>query len=159
MNNLELLNAVTAYIWEEADLLDHREYQDWLKLWTDAGQYVIPIDPDTTDYDNTLNYANDNATMRRMRVERLGSGESVSTTPPSRTVRNVSRVRILNAADGKVEARAAQFLVEYHNGTLRQYAADVTYELVTSEDGFKLDRKVVRLVNSTDALAGIAYIL
>ena len=31
--NLPLLNEVTAFLWVEADMLDHGEYQDWLNLW------------------------------------------------------------------------------------------------------------------------------
>ena len=93
--NTQLLLSATAFVWAEADMLDHGEYAAWLDLWTPDGLYVVPIDPETEDFANTLNYANDDADMRDKRVRRLTSGESMSTQPRARAVRNVSRLRIL----------------------------------------------------------------
>ena len=90
--NLPLLNEVTAFLWAEADMLDHSEYQEWLSLWQEEGVYIIPIDPSLTDYENHLNYAYDNHEMRRLRVERLQNGEAISTTPKANIVHSVSRI-------------------------------------------------------------------
>ena len=151
--NLPLLNSVTAFVWAEADMLDHNELAAWLDLWTPTGQYIVPIDPDTTDFDNTLNYANDNAQMRAMRVARLGSGESVSTQPMARTV------RILSEDGDTLTLRGAQDLREFRKETLKHYTSDVTWTLKANGASWLIERKVTRLVNSTDTLAGIGYIL
>lgn len=157
---LALLQQATAFIWAEADMLDHNEFQAWLDLWEPDGLYIVPIDPKETDHENTLNYAYDDHHMREKRVRRLGSGESISTTPQARTVRGVSRVRVVGEADGVVTVRAAQDLKEFRKDVLRQHIADVTYELRRGADGgFKLRRKVISLINSTDALTSIGYIL
>lgn len=157
--NTELLQQATAFLWAEADMLDHAEYADWLALWADGGQYVIPIDPHERDFENTLNYAFDDDAMRRKRVTRLTSGESISTTPPPRTVRNVSRVRVLGEADGVLRVRCAQDVREFRKNTLRQHTADLDYELLREGDGFRIRRKVVRLINATDALTSVGFIL
>ena len=34
--NIELLNHVSAFIWQEADMLDHGEFDAWLNLWAAA---------------------------------------------------------------------------------------------------------------------------
>ncbi|SMF89864.1 3-phenylpropionate/cinnamic acid dioxygenase, small subunit [Azospirillum oryzae] len=161
--NTQLLTEVSAFLWQEADMLDHRDYQDWLAQWTADGLYIVPIDPDVAsgpaDLADRLNYAYDDADMRAKRVARLTSGESVSTQPASRTVRSLSRFRILADDGATVTVRAAQHLREFRKETLRDYTADVTYELVRGADGFRLRGKIVRLVNSTDALHSIGYIL
>ncbi len=157
--NTQLLTEVSAFLWQEADMLDHCEYQDWLAQWTEDGVYIVPIDPVATDLADRLNYAYDDAGMRAKRVARLTSGESVSTQPASRTVRSLSRFRILADDGATVAVRAAQHLREFRKETLRDYTADVTYELARDGDGFRLKSKIVRLVNSTDALHSIGYIL
>lgn len=157
--NTELLQQASAFVWAEADMLDHGEFADWFDLWTDDGLYIVPIHPDETDFDNTLNYAYDDHAMRRKRVTRLTSGESISTTPQARTVRSVSRLRVLGEADGVITVRGAQDLKEFRKDVLRQHIADITYELKRVGDGLRLQRKVVRLINSTDALTSIGYIL
>lgn len=157
--NTELLQQATAFLWAEADMLDHAEYDDWLALWADGGQYVIPIDPNERDFENTLNYAFDDDAMRRKRVTRLTSGESISTTPPPRTVRNVSRVRVLGEDSGVLRVRCAQDVREFRKSSLRQHTADLDYELLREGDGFRIRRKVVRLINATDALTSVGFIL
>lgn len=156
---LTVLHEVTAFIWAEADMLDHGEYEGWLALWNEAGKYIIPIDPSLTDYENSLNYAYDDHHMRELRVKRLVNGEAISTSPKANTVRSISRVRVLKDED-EIVLRCAQNLREFRKANLRHYTADVTYHLVRTEDGsFKINRKIVNLINSTDTLAGISYIL
>ncbi|MCT8965221.1 hypothetical protein MN113_29080 [Pseudomonas veronii] len=157
--NLQLLNQVSAFIWQEADMLDHGDFVEWLDLWTENATYIIPIDPLETDFENTLNYAYDDQHMRQLRVTRLTSGESISTTPRARTVRSQSRFRLLSDEGGVVTVRCAQNLREFRKDVLKQYTADVTFELVRSGDSFKIQRKLIQLINSTDTLAGIGYIL
>ncbi|MNZ78009.1 Anthranilate 1,2-dioxygenase small subunit [compost metagenome] len=157
--NLELLNEVTAFIWQEADMLDHGEFDAWLALWEKDGSYIIPIDPEETDLENTLNYAYDNQHMRELRVQRLTSGESISTSPRPRTVRSVSRFRVIGVDNGVVSVRCAQNLREFRKDVLKHYSADLEFQLVRSGDSFKIQRKLIKLINSTDTLAGIGYIL
>jgi 3-phenylpropionate/cinnamic acid dioxygenase small subunit len=157
--NLQLLNEVTAFIWQEGDMLDHGEYAAWLALWAEKGTYVIPIDPKEEDFDNTLNYAYDDAHMREKRVQRLIGGESISTSPAPRTVRTLSRFRVLFDDGERVTVRCAQNVREFRKDVLKHYSADLVYELERSSDGFRIQRKLVRLINSDDALAGIGYIL
>ena len=158
--DLNLLNEVTAFIWAEADMLDHYEHEAWLNLWNEKGVYIIPIDPTLTDYENNLNYAYDNHHMRQLRVNRLDNGEAISASPKANTVRSVSRVRIVKDEDGEIILRCAQNLREFRKENLKHYTADVTFHLIRdTEQGFKINRKIINLVNSTDTLAGISYIL
>jgi 3-phenylpropionate/cinnamic acid dioxygenase small subunit len=157
--NLQLLQEVTAFIWQEGDMLDHGEYDTWLKMWTEKGTYIIPINPRETDFENTLNYAYDDHHMRELRVQRLIGGESISTSPQPRTVRTQSRFRVLRDDGMTVTIRCAQNVREFRKESLKFYSADLTYELVRADGSFKIQRKLVSLINSDDALAGIGYIL
>ena len=153
------LAAAAEFIALEADLLDMRDYSAWLNLWADDGLYVVPVDPDATEFEDTLNYAYDGATMRDMRVRRLTSGESMSAAQAARTVRSVSRFRLLEVTpDGDLAVRNAQHLVEYKFGKHRTYAANVEWLLHPTGDSFAIRQKVVRLINGGDALAGITFL-
>jgi len=153
------LGEAMEFAWLEAELLDTHDYAPWLALWTGPGLYVIPIDRDAADPAAVLNIVYDDQAMREARVKRLVSGFSMSSAPAARTVRTVSRFRKVEAAPGVLTLRAAQHLVEYKYERTRMLAADVTYRLVRSGAGLKLDQKVVRLINSDDALHGIGYLL
>lgn len=155
------LDDAVNFISLEADYLDHRDYAAWLALWADGGTYVIPIDPAAEDFADRLNYAYDDAAMRRMRVARLTNGESISARDAAHTLRSLSRFRMLDAAtpDGTTRIRCAQHLVEYRRDRFRTYAANVTYTLRREGGEIRLVEKVVRLLNSTDALAGMSFLL
>jgi 3-phenylpropionate/cinnamic acid dioxygenase small subunit len=153
------LEEVSEFVSLEADLLDHACYQEWLALWTATSRYVVPIDPAATEFEDTLNYAYDDHEMRCKRVDRLLSGHSISASPVARTVRLLSRFRILEADEARCDLRCAQFLTEHRRSRTRTYTANVSYRLVREAGALKIEQKVVRLINSTEALGGISYIL
>jgi 3-phenylpropionate/cinnamic acid dioxygenase small subunit len=153
------LQEAIEFIWLEADLLDSQDYAEWLALWSETGHYIIPIERDTDDFAAQLNVVYDDHVMRRARVQRLTGGLSMSAAPSARTARTVSRFRLLKETQGEFVVRCAQHLVEYKYERTRTLAADVTYHLVRMENKLLIDRKVVRLVNSDQALFGIGYLL
>jgi 3-phenylpropionate/cinnamic acid dioxygenase small subunit len=155
---IELQDAV-EFIWREADLLDAREYERWLQLWTADGRYVIPIERDVVDYAGSLNIAYDDGPMREARVRRLRSGLSISATAAARTVRTLSRFVRLLERPGMLELRCAQHVVEQKREHTRVLAADVTYRLVRGDDALALDLKVIHLIDSDEAQHGIGYLL
>jgi 3-phenylpropionate/cinnamic acid dioxygenase small subunit len=153
------LDEAMAFTWYEADLLDTAQYDEWLGLWTADAHYVVPIEPGATDFESSLNYAFDDHTMREKRVSRLVSGLSISASPVARTIRVQSRFRLLKSDVETCELRCAQILTEYRRGRERSYAADIEFRLVRGDGKLKIAQKVVRLINSTEALTGIGYIL
>ncbi|MDH2346141.1 MULTISPECIES: aromatic-ring-hydroxylating dioxygenase subunit beta [unclassified Bradyrhizobium] len=158
-NQAITLDEAMAFSWYEADLLDSAQYAEWLSLWTDDAHYVVPIEPGATDFENSLNYAYDDHAMREKRVSRLINGQSISASPVARTVRLQSRFRLLKVAETACELRCAQILTEFRRGRERNYTADVEFRLVRDGDKLKIAQKIVRLINSTDSLTGIGYIL
>jgi len=159
MTDNELYQDVIHFLNLEADLLDQGEFNQWLTLWQQEGLYIVPIDQQTTDFANVLNYAYDNHEMRQKRVHRLYSGESISTTPRARTIRLAGRHRILRADEQSVDVRCAQSLWEYRKGNSQHYVADLTYTLVRSGDSWLIAQKVVRTINGADFLRSIGYII
>jgi 3-phenylpropionate/cinnamic acid dioxygenase small subunit len=151
--------AAIQFIWREAEMLDHRDYRAWLDLWDPAGVYVVPIDPDATDYAASLNYAYDDQDMREKRVERMTSGYSASASDAARTVRTVSRFTRTSDAAELIEVSSAQVVVAYKRGAVTLFAANVTHKLRIGDGHTRIVEKVVRLIDSTDALSAIGFLL
>lgn len=153
-----LAKAITL-IWKEAELLDKKDYATWSSLWSDDGHYVVPIDPEATDFAAQLNYAYDDARMRKLRIERLTSGFAMSAADASATVRTVSRFTLISTSDDVAEVNSAQVLVGYKRQTHTLFVANLTHRIRFSAEGPKLEQKVVRLINSTDALNALGFLL
>lgn len=158
LTNQTFARAV-EFIWREAELLDRRDYRAWLELWDPKGHYVVPIDPDTTDFAATLNYAYDDQHMRELRVQRMTSGYSASASDAARTVRTVSRFTRSGESAGLVEVKSSQVIVAYKRGESTLFAADLTHKLSMTDDEPRIVEKVIRLINSTEALNAIGFLL
>ncbi|ABC35484.1 aromatic-ring-hydroxylating dioxygenase subunit beta [Burkholderia thailandensis] len=153
------LARAVEFIWREAELLDRRDYRGWLALWNPAGHYVVPIDPAATDFEATLNYVYDDHEMREKRVERMLSGHSASASDAARTVRTVSRFTLERESADTIEVKSAQVVVAYKRGAATLFAADVAHRLELRGGDVRLAEKVIRLIDSTDALSAIGFLL
>lgn len=152
-----LLADVTEFIWTEGAYLDAKDYDAWLDLWTETGLYIMPID-EGDDYANQLNLCYDNDKMRRDRIDRFNRGFSISSAPPAQTVRTLSRIKIDSAAGDVITVSCAEHLIEDKFGRQRVWAGNAYYTLVRTDDGFKIDRKIVRLLNSAGMLNSFSYL-
>jgi 3-phenylpropionate/cinnamic acid dioxygenase small subunit len=155
----EPMAKAIAFIWKEAEILDRKDYASWLALWSEDGHYVVPIDPQATDFAAQLNYAYDDARMRKMRIERLTSGFAMSATDASATVRTVSRFTLVATEGDVVEVNSAQVLVGYKRQAHTLFVANLTHRIRFGAEGPKLEQKVVRLINSEDALNALGFLL
>lgn len=154
----DLYAQVTAFLHLESDLLDNKEYQDWLHLWDGDGLYIVPVDHSVTDYKSHLNVAYDDLDMMKMRIERLTGGEAVSTQISQNTVRTISRIRILASDDERVEVRASYCLYENNKNGIRTFPATLLFTLKKHNDGFKLLQKVIKIMKSDEHLTTISYL-
>jgi 3-phenylpropionate/cinnamic acid dioxygenase small subunit len=153
------LGRALAFIWQEAELLDRKDYAAWGELWSEEGLYIVPIDPDTTDFASQLNYVYDDARMRRLRIERFTSGHSMSAADSATTVRTVSRFSLAATEGDVVEVHSAQLLAAYKRGATTLFAANLTHRIRLSAERPVLEQKVVRLINSQDALNALGFLL
>jgi 3-phenylpropionate/cinnamic acid dioxygenase small subunit len=154
----QLLADVSAFLNIEADMLDNKEYNQWLDLWVESGLYIVPVDHSLTDYKNTLNVAYDDHAMRQLRIERLTSGEAISTQLSEKTVRTLSRFRIIDDIDGVVRVRCAYCLFENNKNGLRTYPANLQFKLVRDGSSFKIVEKIVKVMKSSQHLTTVNYI-
>lgn len=149
-----------AFIWREAQILDKKDYRTWEGLWLDEGRYVVPIEREVTDnFDEHLNYLNDDLRMRRLRIDRLTSGNSPSVVDSANTIRTISRFCVESETEDVVELTAAQVVFAYKYPQHDAFAADVTYKIKFVDGQPKLLQKVVYLINSEDSLDAIGFLL
>jgi len=87
--------SVEAFLYDEADLLDGWRLEEWLALFEPDGVYEVPsTDQREGDPRDTLYLVADDMVTLRARVDRLQSKSAFAESPPSRTRRLVSNVRV-----------------------------------------------------------------
>ena len=103
------------FLYDEAQLLDDRRFEEWLDLFTDDGIYWLPID-ETSGPKQRLSLIYDDALRRKERAFRLLHTQPPSQDPVSRTQHFVSNVRVEDGPDGQAIIRSAQLICEIRRG-------------------------------------------
>lgn len=147
MSRAEDLAAVTELLGTEAHLLDDRDYEGWLELFTADCLYWMPIDPLAEDGALRLNVFYDDRAKMEDRVARLDSGKAYTEEPVSLTARTFAAVQV--RADGEALIARSNFqLVAYRLGEQRLLAGRCMHRLRRTEDGLRISEKRVTLLGS-----------
>jgi 3-phenylpropionate/cinnamic acid dioxygenase small subunit len=153
---------IEAFVFREARLADESDYDGWEALLSDDIHYWVPHGRADYDPATRLSYINDNRTRLATRLRQLRTGHRHAQTPPSPMRRVISNLEVLESSDTDYAA-AANFVLYEHavqaSDSLRIWAGRVTYGLRRTEDGLRMSRKVVELVNSTQAQPSLAFII
>ena len=74
-------------------------------------------------------------------------------------MRTVSRFTLSNDSADIVEVKSSQIIIAYKRGVSTIFAADLTHKISMANGEPRLVEKVIRLINSTEALSAIGFLL
>jgi p-cumate 2,3-dioxygenase subunit beta len=134
---------VEDFLYHEADLLDGWKLDEWLTLFTDDAQYLVPptdVAGDDADPNTSLFYVFDDRNRMNERVIRLNKIGAHSEWPRSKVRHLVSNVRAQRDGDG-VRARASFAVWRSKDATSDVFVGHYLYELVEHGAGFLIARK------------------
>lgn len=148
--------AVEQFLYEEADLLDRRQFRAWLGLLAEDVRYRVPSvlnlgvreRADELLGGEQLAHYDDDLASVTMRVRRLETNMAWSEDPPPRTSRFVTNVRVVpsDREPGAFVVRSNLFL--YQNRLEREvntFSAAREDVLRQHGDSFRIAERTVRL--------------
>ena len=147
------LALVEPFLVEEAHLLDSRQFEAWMDLFTADGTYWAPAIP---DQDNPLDHVSliyDDRDAMETRVRRLRHPRIHSQNPPTRQTRVVGSFAIEEPGDGRIGClvRSKFLLYEYRpsipEAQERVLGGTYWHRLVQTEDGLRIAGKKAMLAN------------
>jgi 3-phenylpropionate/cinnamic acid dioxygenase small subunit len=154
----DLLREVEQFVFAEARLADEGRYDEWEALWTDDAVYWVPAGGDAIDPERQMSIIFDNRARIATRVKQLNTGKRHAQTPASRLRRLISNVELIEAAE-EIEA-AANFLVyESRERGVRIWGGRTRYTLRRGEQGLRMARKTVLLVDNDRPLETMAFLV
>lgn len=138
---------VEDLLYDEAALLDAWRMDEWLELWTEDAQYIVPTnDNPDADPDQDLMYVNHDLRLLSGLVVRLKSVHAHREYPWSSTRHFVSNVRVLGEADdGDIHVDAAFQVWRFRNKDQDCFVGRYAYRLREGPNGLRLRSKRVTL--------------
>ena len=126
LNYLDLIREIEDFFYKEADLLDEREYDQWLDLLTEDIVYWMPMrknvsfanrSKDITAEDDVAWFHDDKETLRK-RVKQIQTGLHWADEPISRVAHVISNIRLvdpISALDEGAKATTKCRFIVYRN--------------------------------------------
>jgi benzoate/toluate 1,2-dioxygenase beta subunit len=167
----DLLGRCCQFVYEEAELLDRMDFDQWLDLFDEESVYWLPIDTTTSNPLDSLNLIYDDRPRLRDRLARLQSGFAFSEAPASQTSHMLSNLRLVTSAeyarsvddrglsddDLAVAGRAA--IARLRQGTCDVYHARTVWALRPAGATFKIRMKRIDLLNAREPLPLLTFLL
>ena len=152
--------AIEAFLIREADLIDRRDFEAWLALYTDDCRYWVPLEEGQADPRHTVSLIYDDRKLLETRVRRLGHPRAHAQAPPSRTLHTIANVAVEpELADGPIVVRSNQIVAEYRQNRTRLFAGRCTHRLVPDNGSYRIAFKRIDLIDSESENRGIPIIL
>lgn len=160
------------FLFAEARLLDERRFDEWEALFTDDAVYLVPIDPGK-DPARSVSIIHDDRRRLTERVFRQMKTPVLDQNPPSRTIRFVSNVEVVQEAEagtdgaaGAVTVRCHQLIAEMRPGgpaqaglnAPRWFAARCEYRLRRAGGDLKITEKKVIFLNADQPHYNLSFI-
>ena len=148
---------VEQFLYRQSELLDTRQWQAWIDLFTDDGVYWMPADPAQKHWDGVPSIFAEDKNLMHVRMGRVLHPDAWSQRPLWGTNHVVSNV-IIEKQDGNgdVFVRSRFHMMELRRDDVRHFAGSYRHELKKTPDGYRIKLQRVDMIN---AQAAYDYVL
>lgn len=143
-----------AFLYREALLLDEGDYDAWLDLFTHDAIFWMPAwrneseQTDDPDRELSLIYYQGRRNLED-RVKRIRSGLSVASKIRLRVMHAISNVMVTAQAPGTATVSSCFIvnLVDVRAGRTHAFFGRYEHDLIETDKGWRISRKLIRLLN------------
>src|ERR1700730_16817821 len=143
---------IEQFLYKEARLLDTRQFEEWLNLFTDDACYWVPAGRDDIDPTTHVSIIHDDKTAMARRIKRLRSGYAYAQEPASRVHRIISNVE-LGEPDPQhqcLDVHSMMLLVELARHRQTIHTARCEFSLARHAQSWRIRRKKVNLLKNNE---------
>ena len=154
---LQLQHDVEQFLYQQAQLLDTKKWEDWIDLFTPDGIYWMPPDASYKIWDGQPAIFAEDKNLMHVRMGRVLHPDAWSQRPLWGTNHVVSNVRIRKAdKKGNIEVTSRFHMLEMRRDDIRHFAGMYTHQLKKTKSGYAIK---LQRVDMTNAQAAYDYVL
>ncbi len=157
--DLALLADVQQFLYREARLQDTHAYDEWETLWTDDAIYWIPANGADIDPEEQMSIIYDNRSRIGLRIKQFHTGQRHTQMPQSDLGRVVSNVEILGDDGSEIRVASNAMIYESNLRGETVWATRNEFVLRRTDEGLRMARKKVVLVNNDKALYTMSFLV
>jgi 3-phenylpropionate/cinnamic acid dioxygenase small subunit len=145
----DLQREVEQFLYRQAEMLDDKQWQPYIDLFTDDGVYWMPVQPQQTEWEGSPSIFAEDRLMMEIRKGRITHPNAWSQAPMWETNHLVSHVALEALSEKVIKVRSRFHFMELRRDNVRHFGGRYQHWLVRQPDGslrIKLQR--VDLFNS-----------
>jgi benzoate/toluate 1,2-dioxygenase subunit beta len=152
-NGADTQREIEQFLYRQADLLDRRQWEEFIALFATDGVYWMPAEPEQTTGEGVPSIFYEDRDLMRVRMKRVTHPHAWSQAPDWGTNHVVSNVMIEreDARKGDVVVRSRFHMVEFRRDALRHFAGSYVHHLRRTAAGWRIRLQRVDMVNSQGA--------
>lgn len=162
-----MYNDVVEFLYHEAELLDDRRHDEWLRLLTVDVRYVVPVRVTAAhslagSTESDMGHFDEDLYSLSKRVERFNTEHAWAEDPPSRTRRFITNIRVAEAESADELVARSSLLLFRSRGDIHDHdllSATRTDVLRREGEILKLARRKVLLDESVLRMQNLAIFL
>lgn len=146
-------HAVEQFLYRQADLLDRKQWQAYIDLFTDDGHYWMPASPEQTTGEGVPSIFYEDRNLMNVRMRRVQHPDAWSQRPLWGTNHIVGNVVVEtdDVGAGQLVVRSRFHMMEFRRDASRQFAGSYLHHLVRDGDDFRIRLQRVDMVNGQGA--------
>ena len=143
-----LQHEIEQFLYEEARLLDRRQFNEWYGLFAEDGKYFVPSMSADSDPTADAYIIHENLKGIQYRVTRLQHGSAHTQIPAARTAHMVTNVIVEELGNDEVQTSAG-YVVFWSRGPIEaRFAGTCEHHLRRSNGSWQIVEKKVNLLNN-----------
>jgi 3-phenylpropionate/cinnamic acid dioxygenase small subunit len=140
--------AVEQFLYRQSEILDTRQWQSFIDLFTPDGVYWVPITLDQTEWEGSPSIFAEDKLMMEVRMRRVLHPNAWSQAPMWATNHLVSNVVIEKETATEVHVRSRFHLMELRRDTVRHFGGTYKHTLIKTGGGYRIKLQRVDMFNS-----------
>jgi benzoate/toluate 1,2-dioxygenase beta subunit len=141
-------NEAEDFIYRQAEYIDSRDYESWLRLFTPDAVDWIPARPTDTDPETQVSFMYDDVPTLIARVERLLAAGTGGQQPITRSSHVVSNTRLGETTrEGEVVVHSRFHVTQFRRDVIKYYSGGYTHHLVATDDGVRIRKQRIDLID------------
>jgi len=147
---LETQHEVEQFLYLQAELLDGKQWQEYIDLFTEDGHYWMPALPEQTTGEGVPSIFYEDRNLMSVRMRRVKHPDAWSQRPLRGTNHVVGNVIVEkdDAGTGELVVRSRFHMMEFRREASRHFAGSYVHHLVRTADGLRIRLQRVDLVNA-----------
>ena len=150
-------HEVEQFLYKQAELLDTKQWEAWVDLFTDDGIYWMPPDARYKTWDGQPAIFAEDKNLMNVRMGRVLHPDAWSQRPLWETNHVVSNVVVDKVSpNGDLVVKSRFHMMELRRDDVRHFAGSYRHELKKTKDGYRIK---LQRVDMTNAQAAYDYVL